>query len=105
MAMEEAGNPTGSSEKLSAVADLQAAGALKARLEEALAAGASLSLDASDVQRVSSPYLQVLAAGVDAFAKTDGSSLEIVEPSEAFAEAVTTLGLTEALGLKWARQS
>jgi len=90
---------------LSAVADMQAAAGLKTRLEQALAAGGGVTVDASAVQRISSPFLQVLVAGVAAFAKAGGSPLTIKEPSEPFVETVSTLGLTEALGLKWARQS
>lgn len=97
--MEEAG--TGASDRLSlpAVADLVEAGPLKARLEQALATGAVLTVDASAVQRISSPCLQVLVAGVVSFAKAGGPSLVIEEPSEAFSETVSTLGLMDALGL------
>jgi anti-anti-sigma regulatory factor len=103
--MVETVDRTGEREALPAVADFQAAGLLKTRLEQALAAGGGLTLDASAVQRIGSSYLQVLVAGVAAFAKAGGPSLQLEEPSAVFREAVTVLGLTDALGLKWARQS
>jgi anti-anti-sigma regulatory factor len=103
--MEEAGDRTGEREAMPAVADFQAAGPLKVRLEQALAAGGGLTLDASAVQRIGSSYLQVLAAGIAAFTKAGGPALQVVEPSVVFREAVTVLGLTDVLGLKWARQS
>jgi len=97
--MEEAGAGVGDRVSLPAVADLVEAGPLKARLEQALAAGSGLTVDASAVQRISSPCLQVLVAGVSSFAKAGGPSLVIGEPSEAFRETVSVLGLMDALGL------
>ncbi len=97
--MEEAGVGVGDRVPLPAVADLVEAGTLKARLEQSLAAGTGLTVDASAVQRISSPCLQVLVAGVSSFAKAGGPSLEIGEPSEAFRETASVLGLIEALGL------
>lgn len=97
--MEEAGTGAGDSVSLSAVADLVEAGPLKARLEQALASGSGLTVDASAVQRISSPCLQVLVAGVSSFAKAGGPSLVIAEPSAAFRETVSVLGLMDALGL------
>lgn len=97
--MEEAGVGVGDCVPLPAVADLVEAGPLKARLEQALAAGSGITIDASAVQRISSPCLQVLVAGASSFAKAGGPSLVIGTPSEAFRETVSVLGLIEALGL------
>jgi len=84
---------------LPAVADLTAAGPLKATLEQALADGNGVIVDASAVQRVSSPCLQVLVAGALSFAKAGGTSLSIGDPSDAFCETVSLLGLNDVLGL------
>ncbi len=97
--MEEPGVSMGEAFPLPAVADLVEAGPLKKRLEQALAAGTGLTVDASAVQRISSPCLQVLVAGMGSFAKAGGPSLVIGEPSEAFRETASVLGLMDALGL------
>jgi len=97
--MEEAGESGSDSMTLSAVADLTQAGPLKARLEEALASGTGMTVDASAVQRLSSPCLQVLVAGVTTFAKAGGAALVIANPSEAFRETASVLGLLNALEL------
>jgi chemotaxis protein CheX len=97
--MAEAGENVGDNVTLPAVADLTEAGPLKQRLEQALATGTGLTVDASAVQRISSPCLQVLVAGVTAFAKAGGAALTIMNPSEAFRETVLVLGLMNALEL------
>jgi len=97
--MEETGEGVGDSVILPAVADLTEAGPLKQRFEEALTNGIGLTVDASAVQRITSPCLQVLAAGVAAFAKAGGAALAIEKPSDAFMETVSTLGLMNALRL------
>jgi len=85
---------------LPAVADLVQAEPLKAEIERHLAAGAGLEIDASVVQRISSPCLQVLVAGVAAFAKAGGPSCAITKPSQAFLETATVLGLGGPLRLE-----
>ena len=97
--MDEAGEGGSDGVVLSAVADLSQAGPLKTRLEEALASGTGVTVDASAVQRISSPCLQVLVAGVTTFAKAGGAALVIKEPSEAFRETASVLGLLNALEL------
>jgi anti-anti-sigma regulatory factor len=97
--MAEAGESVSDNVELPAVADLTQAGPLKQRLEQALSSGTGLTVDASAVQRVSSPCLQVLVAGVAAFAKAGGAALTISNPSEAFRETVSVLGLMNALEL------
>ena len=97
--MEEAGEGGSDSIALLAVADLTQAGPLKARLEQALATGTGMTVDASAVQRISSPCLQVLVAGVRTFAKAGGAALVIANPSEEFRETASVLGLLNALEL------
>lgn len=97
--MEEAGEGNGDNVMLPAVADLTEAGPLKQKLEQALASGNGIIVDASAVQRISSPCLQVLVAGVNAFANAGGTSLTIENPSDAFRETVSVLGLMNALRL------
>jgi chemotaxis protein CheX len=97
--MQEAGETVSDSVVLPAVADLTEAGPLKQNLEKALASGTGLTVDASAVQRISSPCLQVLVAGVAAFAKAGGAALSISNPSEAFRETASVLGLMNALEL------
>ena len=83
---------------LPAVADLPFAATLKAQIVEGLAVGKSMSIDGSGVQRISSPCLQVLVAGMNAFTAS-GAPFVIVGPSSALLETITTLGLSNALGL------
>jgi len=97
--MDETGNGSDGRTSLPAVADLLQAGALKALIEQGLASGNGTILDASAVQRISSPYLQVLVAGAAAYAHAGGPSMTVCNPSPAFMEAVSTLGLKQALGL------
>jgi anti-anti-sigma regulatory factor len=97
--MDEVGSAAGDGLTLSAVSDLVQAGSLKASIEHGLGAGRGLRIDASSVQRISSPCLQVLIAGVAAFATKGGPSLMIENPSAPFLEAATVLGLAEALRL------
>ena len=84
---------------LPAVADLTSARPLKEQLMQFFTAGASVTIDASEVQRLSSPCLQVLVAGKQSFAKAGGASLVITNPSDAFRETVSVLGLMDALEL------
>jgi chemotaxis protein CheX len=96
--MRETGNEQSGQMTLPAVVDLPFAATLKAQLVEGLAAGNGMSIDGSGVQRISSPCLQVLVAGMNAFA-VSGVPLAIVDPSPAFVETVSTLGLRDALRL------
>ena len=82
---------------LPAVLDLKAAHDLKRALEEACAREAPLQVDASQVQRVSSLCLQILAAARKEI--VSHSRFAITGPSAPFVETVTGLGLVEALGL------
>jgi chemotaxis protein CheX len=51
-----------------------------------------LAVDASAVTRTSTPCLQVLLAAANSFA-ADGRAFAVINPSPAFAEAVSLLGL------------
>ena len=97
--MNETGIGSDGSVSLPAVVDLQHASALKVQLERGLASGCETTVDCSAVQRISSPCLQVLVAGMNAFEKAGGPHMAIVNPSAAFLETASTLGLTDALGL------
>ena len=79
--------------KLVPVLDLTAAEPLRRELLAAFAGGASVALDASQVQRVSSPCLQVLVAAARLNARVTGAS-------PAFEETARTLDLVSALGLE-----
>ena len=97
--MKKTGNRSKGGVSLPAVVDLPHASVLKAQLEQALASGRGIAIDGSAVQRISSPCLQVLVAGMNTFAKAGGPHMAIVNPSAAFLETVSTLGLKDALGL------
>jgi len=97
--MEETGVQMGERITLPPVADLTEAGSLKESLLQALTSGTSVGVDASTVQRISSPYLQVLVAGAQSFAKAGGASMKIVDPSDTFRETVSVLGLLDVLEL------
>ena len=97
--MNGTGNTSIDSVLLPAVVDLSQASELVAQLQRGLASGCEMTIDGSAVRRISSPCLEVLVAGMNAFAKTGGPSMRIVNPSAAFLETVTTLGLTDVLGL------
>jgi anti-anti-sigma regulatory factor len=97
--MDETGNESVGNVSLPAVVDLPHAGVLKAQLERGLASGSGITIDGSAVQRISSPCLQVLVAGMTAFTKAGGPPMTIVKPSAAFLETVSVLGLGDVLGL------
>lgn len=85
--------------KLPPMADLIYAAELKPALIEALDTQRSLTIDAGDVQNITSPCLQILAAAVKSFSEQGGLSLSITRPSPAFLGAVKTLALGDALNL------
>ena len=72
--------------------DLVAAGPLCRQLQERLLSGASLLLDASGVDRVSTPCLQVLVSARQS-AEARGMRFELRDPSPRLIEAFTDLGL------------
>jgi len=97
--MKKTGKASDGSVLLPAVVDLPQAAKLKAQLERGLARGKGVTIDGAAVRRISSPCLQVLLAGMDAFAKAGGPPMKIVSPSAAFLETVSVLGLQDALGM------
>lgn len=84
--------PSGTPLVLPAVLDLTAAEPLCRALRERVPAGPVL-LDGSKVERVSTPCLQVLAAGAAA-ALAAGRGFHVRAPSQVLSEAVADLGLT-----------
>ncbi len=81
--------------KLPEVADLTFAHTLKQRCEKALAAGSGLSVDAGETQRIGTPCLQVLVSASVSFEKAGGAAFAVTNPSGAFADTVSTLGLSQ----------
>ena len=83
--------------KLPAVLDATAAAGLKSALLAGLGSGQALEVDASDVQRVTTPCLQILvAAAIDAAEK---GGLQFVGVEGVMLESIRALGLSEALGM------
>lgn len=80
------------------ISDLTYAAELKGHLQAAVAAGEGLEIDASEVQRISTPCVQVLVAGARAFAEAGGPGLRFARASAAFSDTVTGLALCKALG-------
>ena len=85
--------------ELPAVADLTFARTLKELLATGLAAGKGLAIDASKVQRIGSPCLQVLVSASNACVQAGGSKPAFLNPSTDFLETVALLGLDSELGL------
>jgi anti-anti-sigma regulatory factor len=73
--------------------DLAAAATLKRMVVEVLDQGRGLAIDAADVQRVTSPCLQVLVAAVRKGAVVTGASSALIETAK-------LLDLAASLGLK-----
>lgn len=72
---------------------------LRARLIAAADAEDSIEVDASDVESVGQAVLQLLVSA-RADAERDGQSFQIVNPSQAFIDRVTSCRLAEAVGLE-----
>ncbi len=83
--------------KLAAALDLAAAAPLQADL--LAARGQDLEVDASAVQRLGGPCLQVLLAARLAW-QADGRMLQVREPSGAFADVVAVMGAGPLLGME-----
>lgn len=77
---------------LAPVLDILMAAPLRELLRESLIVGARLEVDASAVERMSTPCVQVLVAASRAFAEK-GVDLVILRPTEAFMGALFELGL------------
>lgn len=85
---------------LPAVLDLTAASALKSDLLAALAGGAGIVVDAGDVQRVTTPCLQVLVSAFKTVEQTEGVSIRLQNISPVFAETAGLLSLKPALSIE-----
>lgn len=82
--------------------DISRAADLQTRLSHVLAARNPVILDASDIEHADTAALQVLCAFMhDASAKKIPVSWR--QPSESFCNAARLLGLSEFLGLQYAR--
>ncbi|MCG8695927.1 MAG: STAS domain-containing protein [Minwuiales bacterium] len=94
-------DPTGKSPaiKLSADLDLAAATPLKDGLAEAMAKDPGVIVDASSVERLTTPCAQVLVASALMLSKL-GGGLIVRNPSEAFVSAFSDLGLNAVI-LQW----
>ncbi len=74
--------------------DLLAAEDLKEKMLEFLLQDGGLILDATEVERISTPCIEVLFAAGIAFGET-GRNFRIDNPSLYFNDALTTLGLDD----------
>lgn len=81
------------------VLDLLAAQSLKDELLSYYHKEGDLQLEGEGVERIATPCIEVLVAASEAFARSD-RGFHINNPSEYFAEAVETLGLSEYLA-RW----
>jgi anti-anti-sigma regulatory factor len=84
---------------LPAILDLTAAQRLREDLLASLQMGEGLELDASQVQRVSSLCLQILASAARSFRETGGPGLSIAAASDGFRDAAFGLDLAHHIGL------
>jgi len=84
---------------LPAILDLTAAQRLKEDLLASLQIGEGLDIDASQVQRVSSLCLQILASAMRSFTETGGPGLSVAAASDSFRDAALGLDLAYHIGL------
>ena len=85
--------------ELPAVLDLSAAADLTGELRDALAASEKLVVDAANVQRFTTPCLQVLASAALPGA-TGEPAISLRNVPDAMSEAVAMLGLSMALAIE-----
>jgi len=88
---------------LAATMDIRAAEPLLHSVQEVLASGSKVTVDASAVDRLSTPCVQVLISGIQ---QMEQSSIPFVikSPSDAFVSAFDDLGLFSYL-MKWPVQT
>jgi anti-anti-sigma regulatory factor len=84
--------------KLPPVLDTAAAGELKRELLEALGSGGCINVDASAVQRITTPCLQIMAAAAKSAAQSGGGRLRLHSVPQIVSETIGMLGLAETLG-------
>ena len=83
---------------LPAILDVSAAAALLQTLNDILGTGEGVSIEAGEVQRVTTPGLQVLAAAAKSFSEK-GLPFGYGNRASPLTDAAQTLGLGPALGL------
>lgn len=84
---------------LGSALDMRHAARLKQALEQALAKGREIKVDAGPVERLSTACVQILIAATVAMEKA-GIPFTLLHPSEAFIEAFNDLGLHPVL-MQW----
>lgn len=89
--------------KLPAVMDIRAAEPLLTSLQEALGRGARLVIDATAVDRLSTPCVQVLIGAAQQMEQSN-IAFTIKNPSDAFVSGFDDLGLFSYL-MKWPVQT
>jgi anti-anti-sigma regulatory factor len=82
------------------VLDIGATADLKRVLLEAAAAGGGVDVDASAVQRVTSPCLQILVAAAQDVAPEEGRRFRLHSVPQVLSEAIERLALAQALGMQ-----
>lgn len=98
-AVSEDGGDSRNRIALPAILDLTRVAELKVELEEALSRASDAVVDASEVQKVTSPCLELLVAAKRSFAEAGGIDLRLQSPSPAFIDTARTLGLADLLEL------
>ncbi|HEX2593832.1 MAG TPA: STAS domain-containing protein [Rhizomicrobium sp.] len=83
--------------QLASILDLTAAAGVKHELAAMLARSNSILLDASAVQRITTPVLQVLVSAAHS-AKAAGGEIRISDPSSAFTDTIRLLSLGDTFG-------
>ena len=78
--------------------DIAAAADLKRALLEALAAEGNIDVDASAVQRIATPCLQILAAAANSIEPQSDRRFRLYSVPDPLCEAIERLGLAPALG-------
>lgn len=82
--------------KLPPVLDMLAAEGLREALKESLVLGGRLEIDAGQVERLSTPCIQVLVAGSRALTDS-GNGLVVDQPTDVFLNGFYDLGLALVL--------
>lgn len=82
--------------QLPEVLTITAAPDLKNLLLNMLDTSSGLNIDAKNVERITTPCVQILIAAANMCA-ADGKSFKLISPSPAFSDALTMLGLSSYL--------
>lgn len=81
---------------LPAMLSINAAAELRKDLLHLLDGSGSIEVDASEVERITTPCIQVILA-MEKSAASAGRKFRVIAPSEAFSDAFKTLGLSSYL--------